>query len=636
MDIPEKQNGKSAVGDRDGEAAIRSMRNWRVILLYCLFLAIMVILFIRIYNLTVLQGAEYMDRSENNFVSENVLTAPRGRIVDRHGNLIALNRISFDVSMSPYKLSRDQIRTTVDRVSQLVQRPQISDKKEILLKKRRVWERVTLAENLELDAVIPLLERAAQLPGVMVTRNYARSYPAGIKQGHITGFVGGMNSVEIEHFGVLGYRRNEPVGRIGAEKSFEPLLHGDHGEEIIIRDRLGQPKQRYPVKPAEPGHVIHLTLDNRLQQLAYDLLEGWLGAIVMLNPKNGEILVMVSRPSYDPNQPADMESGQSQLNRVTNARSAPGSLFKIVTAAAALDAGFRPDENISCQREFFLKDVTTPYRCHSRWGHGHIDMYRALEVSCNIYFYTWANRLKARPLYNMASRFGFGQTSGVEIHSGNREIPGVLINPEEEVIYPGEVLLMGIGQGKAIEVTPIQVARAYAALCNGGRLIRPHLLKEVREARGELVSRPVFDMTGELPLTDEARHQIIEGLKAVVSGENGTGRHAMFKKSWKVAGKTSTAQLSRKKGDANAWFAGFAPYDDPRVVVVALVVKGGSGGKMAAPLARQMLAAWFGEPEDKIKPPSLEALDEIEEAVESPDEDGEPMANEIETEEIGL
>jgi len=606
--MPENQHTRHTHPNPKDEELYYSMRRWRITLLLCLFFAFMMVLAVRIYSLTLLDGADYRNRSENNFVLENPLAAPRGRIVDRHGRLLALNRISFDITMSPYKLTRSQIASSVNRVSRLMNRPGIRERMDDLLMKRRVWESVTLADDLELDTVLPVLERSAQLPGVSVKRTYARSYPASSAMGHITGFVGGIDARKLDHFQALGYMRNERVGRIGAEKIFEPLLHGDHGREIIIRDRLGQPRQRYSDRPAEPGHTVHLTIDLRLQELAYSLLQGWHGTIIMLRPDSGEVLAMASRPSYDPNNPADLAEGRSQLNHATNSHSAPGSIFKIVTAAAALEAGFKTDEKISCQREFFLKGVKKPYRCHSRWGHGDITMQRSFETSCNVFFYNLAERLKAQPLYDMGRRFGFGQTTGNIIYSGDAESGGILLDPSGETIYPGEVLLMGIGQGRAIEVTPIQVARAYAALCNGGTLIRPQILGEVRGARGELVRRPVIEKPGNMALSDEVRDEIIGGLKAVVNGEFGTGRHVKFREAWKVAGKTSTAQLSRKKGDANAWFAGFAPWDNPQVVIVVLVVRAGNGGRMAAPLARQMLAAYFGEPEEMVRPPSLEKL----------------------------
>jgi penicillin-binding protein 2 len=581
--------------------------NRRMILLALLFGMGMGGFGMQVYRLTVLQGPYYRSESENNFRTEVPVPAPRGKIHDRNGLPLAINEHVFDVAMSPFNLSEDEITSTVARLADLLGQPALRDKARAVIELRPRWESVTLAGELQLDTVLPIAEQGFQLPGVIIQRTYRRVYPAGAVAGMVTGHVGSITSRELRAYEARGYLRNEKVGKLNAELTFEDVLHGTAGKEMVFRDARGKPRSPPQViQQAQPGRTLVLTLDLRLQRLAHALLEGHKGTIVAIDPRDGAVLAMAQRPDYDPNRPVR----GSQYNKIFQAGAyPPGSTFKIVTAAGGLMAGHTPDESVYCDGAFHLGRWRFP--CHLRWGHEQETMYDALQHSCNVYFYTWANSIGAERLIGAAEAFGFGRPTDFELAPPGRETAGHLARPGMDEILPGYVLHMAIGQGQLISISPIQLARAYAALCNGGRLMRPRIVQEVRSSIGERVEAAAYNgpvEQGRLPLSDEQRGEILEGLRRAVHRQGGTGSHAGFKEEWRVAGKTGTAETGVRNLPSHAWFCGYAPLEDPEILVLVLVEQAGHGGAVAAPLARQMMAMYFGEPEAEIVPaPPVEA-----------------------------
>ncbi|MEN6624684.1 MAG: penicillin-binding transpeptidase domain-containing protein [Candidatus Sumerlaeia bacterium] len=591
----------------------------RLNLLVLAFGLVAVVFAMQIYKLSILKGPEYRKESEENFMREESIAAPRGRILDRHGRPIAINRTVFQVDMAPLKLSADEITSTVAGVARLIGKPSINQLATTVIRKRPRENSVMLAEGLTLDQVLPLLEQRFQLPGVSVHTSYERVYPEGEITGGITGHVGGIPESELDGFLERGYLREEMVGRSNAERTFEGILHGTPGVEILSRDHLGRTRSRRLHKPVQPGNTIYTTIDLGMQRLADALLADWRGFIVAMDPQDGGIIAMSYHPGYDPNFPTRGHQFNPiyQKSRPINGRYpgyAPGSTFKIVTAAAGLMAGFSPSQVINCGGYITLGGKTK-FWCDQTWGHDGENFLEAMMHSCNIYFYTWGRQVGARALTDMARGFGFGAETGFEMAMPGAENPGHVANPDIDPIYAGSVLHMAIGQGEMISVTPIQMARAYAALCNGGTLLRPRLIKEIRTADDHAIGEvegpdgAVWQVgqaqpQGKLQITEEARKTICEGLWRVTHDPTGTGRHAGFKPEWNVCGKTGTAQTGRKIPDA--WFVCYAPAEKPNIVIVILIEESGHGGTYAGPLARQLLACWNGRPEPQIVPPPHE------------------------------
>lgn len=571
----------------------------RLRMLFRLFAVVMVIFSLQIYKLSILKGPEYRKTSDNNFLLKKPLLPPRGRILDRLGRPMAINQNLFTLSMSPFRLSQQEIRNTLDQVARLIGRPEIAGKTAEVIERRPRWRSVQLADNLSMRQVLPVIERTFILPGVTVAPEYKRYYPTGMMSGVVTGHIGGMASrEEQQRYLEAGYLRREKVGQLNAELTFEQQLHGQPGLEIVTRDARGRPISRYTSRAARPGHSIKLTIDLELQRMAYRLLEGWQGAILVMDPRDGAVLAMAARPTYDPNRPW---RGMS-FNKITQAGLyAPGSTFKIITASAGLSAGLPPSDRRYCDGQYHVPGVRARFPCHLLYGHGWENMYEALQHSCNVFFFNWAHEVGYQHMVQMAAAYGLGRRTGFELVQPGYESSGRLGHRGAGQPLLGNTLQMGIGQGAYITVTPIQMARAYAALCNGGVLYRPRILKEVYTAQEQLKQVGQSEVQGMLPLTEEQRRAIVEGLWRVIHERGGTADDVGFKPEWRVAGKTGTAQTHRKQPDA--WFVCFAPVEEPEILVLVLVEQGGHGGKTAAPLARQILAHHFGEPEAEIAPP---------------------------------
>ncbi|MCL5271052.1 MAG: penicillin-binding protein 2 [bacterium] len=572
----------------------------RLAVLFALFAAVLVLFATRVYKLTVLRGPYYQELSERNFIFEQPLPAPRGRILDRSGQPLAVNETLYDLEMSPFYLKRAEIRATVERLARLLGRPELLNQAAVVARLRPAWKSLTLVRNLTMDKVLPVMEQSFELPGVVPRPYFQRYYPQGALTGGVTGHVGNISPAGLDRFLDKGYLRTEKIGCLGAELTFEDVLHGEMGSEIVTRDAHGRVRSHYDDRQAQPGNTLVLTIDLGLQRLADALLGDWKGAIVAMDPRDGAVLAMVGHPTYDPNDPLRGNS----YNRVTMSTTAPGSTFKIVTASAGLQAGLSPNYVSDCDGAITISSFRFP--CHLKWGHGREDMNDALRDSCNVFFYRWAKEVGASGMIEMARAYGFGQPTGFELVTPAQEVAGKPAG--NETPFLGSVLHMGIGQGELIDVTPIQMARAYAALCNGGILYRPRIVKEIRSPAGEPIKVGQAEEQGRLPLSEQNRQFILKGLWDVVhDAPKGTASRTGFKPEWRVAGKTGTAQHGIKGIPSNAWFACFAPADAPEILIIVFVEHAGHGGAVAAPLARQLLAYYYGQPEPQIVPPPHEA-----------------------------
>lgn len=574
--------------------------------LVLLFSLVMALFAGRIYQLTIVEGPKYRDTSENNFQLQEPLIAPRGRILDCKGRPLAINQTLFDIEMSPFHLKNKEIVATLDRLATLLGRPRIRAKAQEVIKLRPRWKTISLLDGklVPLSTTLPILEQAYELPGVIPMAQYQRGYPAGLLAGGVTGHVGNISPKQKDEYEAKGYLPDEKIGQLGAEQTFEDLLHGEHGIALVTRDAQGRPRDRFLSRSCKPGAIMTLTLDMDLQRLADQLLGSYNGVIIAMDPRDGAVLAMASHPNYDPNDPSGQRSPKgtvSSFNKATRGVFAPGSTFKIVTASAGLAAGYSPLDGVDCDGHYTLPGTKQKFKC--TFVHGGENLYEALQKSCNVFFMTWTYRLRTSVL-DMARAYGFGQRTDFELVSPRQEEQGIAGSRSNRPLL-GNVVQSGIGQGELIGVTPIQLARAYAALCNGGILYRPRILREAHLPDGTPLAEGHAEEQGRLPLSDHQRGLILEGLRRVVNEFNGTAARYGIKPEWRVSGKTGTAQLGG--GKVNAWFACFAPAEAPTIALVILVENSPShGGTMCSPMARQLLAYYFGQPEPILYPAGTE------------------------------
>jgi len=558
----------------------------RLRLLKWLAFFIFLILTSRMAQWTILRHQQYEELARNNYVHPQRLEAPRGQIFSRDGKPLAVNRLTYSIWVSPFRLSKEELHKTIVYLEDVLGRD-LSEKEEAALALRPRWKWQLIARNLPIELAAPILERKWELPGIRITTDFKRYYPEGTVTASIVGYVGRLSNEKMPSYLEKGYTPDDLVGIAGIENSYEDLLRGEAGSEIVQRDARGRYVDTLETSPAVPGHDLYLSLDLDFQKFAYYKLEGRNGTIIVMNPANGNVLVMTCYPTYDSNEPGAPPRPTrpvSYLNKAIQEIYPPASTFKLVTAMAGLDAGINPQEEYDCEGSYTLPDWKKPFVCELPTGHGRINMRNAIKESCNVYFYQIARKIGASRLLQWAILFGYGLETDIDLPF---EVGGKLPLQSPDSIPTGELLYMGIGQGP-ISATPLQSLISYCIFANEGRLVQPHLLLNHKDAEGHRTE--FVPKTRDIAIPSESRRIIMDGLRGVVSS-GGTAFQAGFSKEWKVAGKTGTAERPGRENDA--WFICFAPYDAPEVAALVLIEEGGYGGATAAPLARDMLDYYF-------------------------------------------
>jgi len=581
----------------------------RLIFLKVGLLMILVLLGLRLWQLQIRDGAYYQDLARDNRTRSIVLEPARGLLYDRNGELLANNIPSFQLYVSLEDVQdREALITRLPHYVE-VNRQTISDK----LSQRYRRGRVKIKNGLTLKEAALIESHRIELPGVLIQPEYQRHYPLGAYASHVIGYVGEISEAQLKEPEFLDLRAGRIIGQYGVERTLDAHLLGETGRKVIEVDAFGYPKRSLSIQPPLAGNDLYLTLDIRLQRLAEDLLGEESGAIVALDPWNGDVLVLASRPGFNPN---DLSGGISPqawklllqdsrhplTNRAIQGQYPPGSTFKIVMAAALLGTQtMRADESLTCRGSFpFGKRV---FRDWKRWGHGSVDLTKAIAESCDVYFYKVGNKLGIDPIATYSRQFGLGSKTGINLPS---ERSGLVPSSEwkkknrGEPWYPGETISVAIGQG-FLSVTPIQMAKAIAIVATNGQVVQPRLLKGVRLRRtGNLKEEPA-PSTQQLPISPQIFSQIKKGLAAVVL--NGTGKRAQSD-IVSIAGKTGTAQVIALKDDDDktevpkkhrdhAWFVAFAPVEQPQIAVAVIVEHMGHGGSAAAPLAKTLIEAYM-------------------------------------------
>ena len=575
------------------------------------------VLLARLWYLQVLEGKRFFERTTDNIVHHTSVPAVRGRIVDRGGQVLADNRPSFSVVVHP-RLYSEPTHATLssllgldeERAGALWQRVESA---------RGLYDSIPVLEDVDRDVLALVEQERAQLPGVTVRDIPHRIYPAGEVTAHITGYLNEVSADELARPGADSYEPGDMVGRHGLERRWESYLRGDKGQERYVMDARGNRKELADVaglvsgpwlEPARPGHTLVLTLDMRLQRVAWDAMaEHPAGAAAVVEVATGRILALVSKPAFDPNvmtghlsradeQALNDNPHKPFLDKTLRLHYPPGSTWKIVTAMAALEANqARPGEVIRCPGHYTLGRRV--FRCNK--VHGPVDLEEAIAQSCNVYFWTLAERIGMDAIAAAAFDLGFGAPSGLALNGDvSGSVPTRATYEARGGFQMGHTLNASIGQGDD-EATVLQLAMAYAAVANGGYLWVPQLVDRVMTATGELVTAYEPTLRHRVDVSEATLGVVRSGLVEGVMGKKGTSRGSRIE-GVTAAGKTGTAQVRRIDHDAepiegwhphqdHAWFAGYAPATDPDIAVVVLVEHGGGGGRHAAPIAMQIIAA---------------------------------------------
>jgi len=594
--------------------------------LFAIILIATAILVIRLAYLQVIKGEEYKVRSESNSVRLRKIKPFRGLILDSRRQVLVDNQPAFDLVYVPSRIM--DVRRIVAMLEDFYRQRGFSLEEDFNpAGKTRPFFPVRLERNIPMEKIAQVETHALDLPGFVVEVAPVRKYLGGDVLSHIIGYTGEVSREELEKLEDNSLAPGDVVGKTGLERILDPYLAGKPGAEQVEVNVTGKViKSLGRVEPVA-GYNAVLTLDFDLQTVAAAAMEGRSGAAVVLDPRDGSVLAMVSVPSFDPNifnggisqrdwEKLAKDPRHPMENRAISGQYPPGSTYKVVTAAAALSEGIiTPETRFYCNGSFTLGNRS--YRCWQRHGHGWVNLHRALVSSCDVYFYNLGKLLGVDKLAEYARAFGFGQRTGIDMP---REKPGLVPTKDwklkrfKEPWQPGENIPISIGQGFDL-VTPLQLANAYAALANGGTIWRPRLVKQIEEADGRVVKMFPPEKIGALSLTARHLELIRRGLWGVVNEAGGTGG-ALRRPEGDVAGKTGTSQVvgmpradkagrTRVLSDRfrdHALFACFAPYQNPEIAVAVIVEHAGHGGSVAAPVARKIIDAYFRLKRERAQP----------------------------------
>jgi len=565
------------------------------------FAVVSVLLFVmllgRLWQMQVLQGNRFRQLSEENRLRDLRMPAPRGILYDRKGRPLVTNRAAFTVSLLPMELRRPKL--VLPRLAAILDMPLAEIQLRLEQARLRPFEPVRLLRDAPKRVVAMVEENRLDLPGVIIEVEPVRHYLYGSLAAHALGYLGEIDAAELASPAWEGYRMGDLIGKGGVERTYDRELRGHDGRLRVEVDARGRALGILGRDPAHPGKSLVLTIDLDIQRAAEAALGEMAGALVVLDARSGEVLAIASHPAFDPNAFAAgisprawarlaTDRGLPLLNRAVDSTYEPGSVFKVVTAAAALARGTATRATrVTCNGIFRLGG----WVFRDLKAHGTVDFVEGVARSCNVFFWTLGTRTGGDAMAEMARALGLGERTGIDLPS---ESPGLIPDSawkrrtQREPWYPGDDANMAIGQGW-VNVTPLQVARMIAAVGNGGTLVRPHLVRRVLGADGGPSRSVPVPPAGSVTFRPDVLATLQEALTAVV--ERGTGRGVAIP-GLTVAGKTGSAENPR--GQPHAWFAAYAPAGDPRVAVAVLVEHGRRGGLVAAPIARAVLQAAVG------------------------------------------
>jgi len=557
----------------------------------------------RLVYLQLSQGERNRQLAENNRIRLIPKQPVRGNLFDRKGKLLASSRLSHSVFLWPISQKQETWSETISRLSEILNIPEAEIQKRVKQAGQNATTRIRIARDISQAQITALAEYGSDLDGIEVDIEAVRNYPNGELAAHVLGYTGEMSDRALAKRRDEGYRLGDIVGQMGVESAFEKQLRGEWGGLEVEVDGSGKVLRPLGQKLSKPGKDVHLTLDMDVQKAAEQALGDRKGAIVAMNPNNGAILAMVSRPTFDPNifskriTPATWKKVQSQdhpfVNRAIRGFP-PASTFKIVTTTAAIESG-KFSENTVLQTYAALNIGGRIFADWNHAGFGPLGFVGGLKWSSDTFFYQIARGIGGPTLIEWTRKYGFGQLTGIELAS--EEAAGLVADESwkrrrlREVWTVGDTVNMSIGQG-FLQATPLQVAVMFAVPANGGYRVKPHLLKDDEDSKNWRES---------LNLKPETVRVLRQGLRAVVKG--GTGAVLDSPTIPPAAGKSGTAEAP--PGEPHVWFGGYAPLDKPEILVVAFGEHGGytgGGGKVAAPMVLKVMEAYFkAEKSDKSK-----------------------------------
>jgi penicillin-binding protein 2 len=576
------------------------------------------LLMARFFYVQVVEHEHYHTLAEANRISIVPIVPSRGLILDRNGVALAHNYSAYTLEITPSKV--ENLEATINELAKLVEiTPRDRKRFRKLLDESRNFESLPIRSRLNDVEVARFAVNRFRFPGVDIKARLFRHYPKGELASHALGHIGRINDADLEALEERGdlsnYRGSDHIGKLGIEQSYEKQLHGITGFEQVETDAGGRAVRTLSRRPPISGNTLYLTLDSRLQEVAENAFGNYRGALVAIEPKTGEVLAFVSKPGFDPNlfidgiDPANWDTLNNSPDKPLNNRAMrgqypPGSTFKPFMALAGLELGKRsPSYTISDPGYFTLPGNAHRYRDWKQGGHGSVDLYKSIVVSCDVYYYGLANDLGPDNIYRFASQFGFGHKTGIDIEG---ESPGLLPSREwkqkryKQKWYAGDTISVGIGQGYNL-ATPLQLAFATAILANDGVAYRPRLVRAIQDSRTGLVQNIAPRPAGKVELKPEYRDLVRKAMIAVTQ-PGGTAPRVGLNAPYLTAGKTGTAQVvgikqtekyveSRvaERHRDHALFIAYAPADDPKIAIGMIVENGGHGGSTAAPIARQVL-----------------------------------------------
>lgn len=590
-------------------------RKRKALLFLSLITIFFIVLLIRIWYLQVVRGERFKKLSESNRIRIVSIKAHRGKIMDRDRRVIVDNRPSFNLSLTPEDIKKKNLPHILEILSERIP----LEKESVIqkIKSASPFKPIVIKRDLQRDHVAFVVEHMFDIPGIELNIEPLRFYKFKNLAAHLLGYLGEVDDRVLRE-SKNGYQLGDLIGQFGLEKISEAYLKGEDGKKQIEVDAYGRELKLLMEKDFFPGNNLVLTIDLRMQKLAEELFKDKAGSIIVMNPQNGEILALVSNPSFDPNLFAKgikrddwlglVENERHPLqNRAIQGQYPPGSVYKIITATAALEEGaVTPESTIFDKGYFYFGNRV--YRCWKKGGHGNVNIYKALVVSCDTFFYKVGTQLGIDTLARYGRGFGLGKKTGIRLEN---EKEGIVPSTQwkktarKEPWYPGETVSASIGQGYNL-VTPMQMANLISSVANGGIRYRPRLIKHIETPDGTIIFSSQPEIIGKLPTRPETLELVRKGLLGVVNDSHGTGRRARLR-DIRVAGKTGTVQVIQKKENEpedlqeklpwhlrdHGWFVSFAPFENPELAIVVFGEHGGKHGSHYAPIAKALIKEFY-------------------------------------------
>ena len=578
---------------------------------------------VRLWELQVVRTSEFRGQAEANRTRSVSVPTVRGLIFDRLGRQLVQNVPVFAVWISPADVPEAETRRIAEELAGLTGGSADEIELAVSLGRSQPQEPVRVARDVPRETAMIIAERPLSLPGVTIRDSSKREYAEGDVLGSIVGFTGPIPAERAAEFVSHGVRFDEDIGLDGIEKSLQDVLRGRDGRRLIEVGALGEERRELAMTEPHQGKDVHLTIDTDFQRGTHEILARYLGGsgagvAVVMDPNNGDVLSMVSYPSYDNQSFAEGISADEfgklnsdprrpLINHAISGLYPPGSTYKLVSAGAALEENVvSPATTIECTGSLILPSGWVFYD----WlltGHGVVNLHRAIAESCNVYFYNISGGnpytdfagLGERRLALYGTRFGFGKATGIDLpNESEGVVPDSRWKSEhlDQSWVTGDTYQAAIGQG-FVQASPLQIANMYAAIGNGGTLYKPRIVDRIQHLATGEIEIPSVSEIGKLPISPRNLELLRRGLVEAVNGPQGTGRRAKSSVV-EVAGKTGTAEYSgvpdvEGNPPSHAWFIGYAPADFPRIAFAVLIRDGGEGSLAAAPVARDIVEFFF-------------------------------------------